>query len=110
MLAEDANNVKALFRRGKARRLLGQSDVAAEDLKKAAKLAPGDAGIKRELLALREEERAAREKERQMFKGLFKPPPPRPPVAWYVAVWRWVCVWLLFWLPFVRQKQKQKQL
>ena len=103
MLAEDANNIKALFCIGKARRLLGQSDVAAEDLKKAAKLAPGDAGIKRELLALREEERAAREKERQIFKGLFKPPPSRPPVA----LWSWVCEWPLFWLPFVRHKQKQ---
>lgn len=53
MLAEDKQNAKALFRRGRARFLLGQSDGALKDLEAALAAAPGDGGIARELAAVR---------------------------------------------------------
>lgn len=41
---EDENNVKALFRRGKAKAELGQTDGAREDFLKARKYAPEEIG------------------------------------------------------------------
>lgn len=58
----DAKNAKALFRRGRARGLLGRTEAALEDLTQAAALTPGDGAIARELAAVRarrREERAA---------------------------------------------------
>ena len=40
VLSEDENNVKAMFRRGKAKAELGQTDAAREDFLKARKYAP----------------------------------------------------------------------
>nr|GLL27352.1 peptidyl-prolyl cis-trans isomerase FKBP42 [Ipomoea trifida] len=40
VLVEDENNVRALFRRGKCRAELGQTDAAREDFLKACKFAP----------------------------------------------------------------------
>ena len=48
-MAEDENNVKALFRRGKARAELGQTDAAREDFLKVRKFAPKDKAIAKEL-------------------------------------------------------------
>lgn len=43
-LSLEPNNPKALFRRGRARHLLGQTEAAIDDLTSAAKAAPQDAG------------------------------------------------------------------
>ena len=53
VLAEEPKNAKALFRRGRARHLLGQTEAALEDLTKARQAAPSDANIARELQAVR---------------------------------------------------------
>ena len=53
-LAMEPGSAKALFRRGRARAALGQTEAAAEDLRRAREAAPGDAGIARELAAVRQ--------------------------------------------------------
>jgi tetratricopeptide (TPR) repeat protein len=53
VLSEDKQNAKALFRRGRARFLLGQSEGALKDLEAAQAAAPHDGGIARELAAVR---------------------------------------------------------
>ena len=52
VLQVDKASTKALFRRGRARRRLGQVDAACADLQEAERLSPDDAAIKRELAAL----------------------------------------------------------
>lgn len=72
VLGEEPKNAKALFRRGRARHALGQLDAARADLEAARAAAPGDAGIVRELAAVKsalKEERAAGSK---LFKGYFE--------------------------------------
>jgi len=54
VLSEDRQNAKALFRRGCARHRLGQHEEAEQDLAAALAAAPGDAGIARELKAVRQ--------------------------------------------------------
>ena len=54
VLAEEPANAKALFRRGRARAALGQSEAAAGDLEKARAAAPEDGAIARELAAVRQ--------------------------------------------------------
>ena len=49
MLATDKSNAKALFRRGKAYRLCGQTDAGRADLQAALKLSPRDPAIVKEL-------------------------------------------------------------
>ena len=58
VLLEDPQNPKALYRRGCARRALGQTAAALADLEAARAAAPGDGGIVRELVAAH---RAAKE-------------------------------------------------
>ena len=71
VLAEDENNVKAMFRRGKARAELGQTDAAREDFLKARKYAPEDKTIARELRLLAEHDKAVYEKQKEIYKGIF---------------------------------------
>ncbi|KAJ3696471.1 hypothetical protein LUZ61_000176 [Rhynchospora tenuis] len=80
VLSEDENNVKALFRRGKARAALGQTDSARNDLQKARKLAPEDKAVVRELKLLAEHEKEVYQKQKELYKGLFgpSPEPPKP--------------------------------
>lgn len=75
MLSEDENNAKALFRRGKARAALGQTDSARDDLQKAQKFAPKDMAIIRELKLLSEHEKEVYRKQKELYKGLFGPRP-----------------------------------
>lgn len=75
MLAEDKSNAKALFRRGKARLQLQQTEEAQADLQAAAKLAPGDRAIAQELQAVRQTLRADHKAQSRMFKGRLKPDP-----------------------------------
>ncbi|KAK7281245.1 hypothetical protein RIF29_09044 [Crotalaria pallida] len=63
VLADDENNVKALFRIGKARAALGQTDAATEDFLKARKHAPEDKAIARELRLLAEHDKVIHQKQ-----------------------------------------------
>ncbi|GAB4832575.1 Peptidyl-prolyl cis-trans isomerase fkbp42 [Ancistrocladus abbreviatus] len=91
VLAEDENNVKALYRRGKARSELGQTDAAQEDLLKARKYAPEDKAIAKELRLLAEHEKAVYQKQKEIYKGIFGPPPePKPrQTNWLTLIWLW---------------------
>ncbi|KAF8396142.1 hypothetical protein HHK36_017755 [Tetracentron sinense] len=71
VLAQDENNVKALFRRGKARGELGQTDAAREDFLKARKYAPEDKAIARELCLLAEHDKAVHQRQKEIYKGIF---------------------------------------
>ena len=53
MLQEDKDNVKAIFRRGKAHSGMGHTEEALRDLQAAAKLAPADKAISREIQAVK---------------------------------------------------------
>ncbi|KAL5981406.1 Peptidyl-prolyl cis-trans isomerase fkbp42 [Asimina triloba] len=69
VLSEDENNVKALFRRGKARSELGQTDAAKEDFQKARKFAPEDKAVSRELHRIAEHEKSVYQKQKELYKG-----------------------------------------
>eukprot|EP00850_Spirogloea_muscicola_P017371 SM000148S01048 [mRNA] locus=s148:339120:340201:- [translate_table: standard] len=89
VLVEDGTSVKALFRRGKARAALGQSESARADLEAALKLAPGDAAVLSELRALRAQARQVADSQRALFSGMFGTPPgPRPPLSSALPWWR----------------------
>lgn len=94
VLAEDQNNVKALFRRGKARSELGQTDAAREDFLKARKLAPEDKAILKELRVLAEDDKMVYQKQKELYKGLFGPRPEpkqtKTGSSWVVFVWQWL--------------------
>lgn len=96
VLAEEPNNVKALFRRGRARAQLGQSDGAREDLEKAQRLAPGDKAVLKELQALAGQDRSLEASRRKLYKGMFRAAAnPAPGGAgggggkrpWYLRLW-----------------------
>lgn len=53
VLQEDKDNLKALFRRGKAHNGMGHTDEALRDLLAAARLAPADKAISREIHAVK---------------------------------------------------------
>lgn len=92
VLGEDENNVKALFRRGKARAALGQTDTAREDFLKASKYAPQDKAIAKELRLLAEHDKAVYQKQKEIYKGIFGPrPQPVPkPRNWLILIWQWL--------------------
>ncbi|KAL2612812.1 hypothetical protein R1flu_024504 [Riccia fluitans] len=96
VLGEDPNNTKALFRRGKARAALGQTDAAKEDFNKVKKLAPDDKAIIRELRLIAEHDRELYKKQKELFKGLFPPvpeekKPKREEVkqTWMITIYQW---------------------
>ncbi|KAL5543378.1 hypothetical protein UlMin_007162 [Ulmus minor] len=106
VLTEDENNAKALFRRGKARAELGQTDAAREDFLKARKYAPEDKAIAKELRSLAEHDKAIYQKQKEIYKGIFGPrPEPKPKQAnWLTVFWQWLLS--LFYRLFRRQRQK----
>uniref|UniRef100_A0A6N2L312 peptidylprolyl isomerase n=1 Tax=Salix viminalis TaxID=40686 RepID=A0A6N2L312_SALVM len=113
VLVEDENNAKALFRRGKARAELGQTDAAREDFLKARKHAPEDKAILRELRLLDEHDRAIYKKQKEIYGGIFGPPPqPKPkPTNVLMRTWQWlilICQWLasLIYRLFRRERHK----
>lgn len=65
-------NVKALFRRGKAKHALGRTEEAMEDLEAAIKKDPNDKGILAEMHAVKATMWKEREAEAKLFKGRFK--------------------------------------
>ena len=105
---EDENNIKALFRRGKARAELGQSDTAREDFQKARKLAPEDKTITKELHLLAEQDKALYQKQKEIYKGIFGPRPEPKPVkrSWLAVLWHWV-VSILAGLFFKARREKR---
>lgn len=92
MLSEDENNVKALFRRGKARAELGQTDAAREDFLKAKKYAPEDKAIVKELRLLAEHDKALYQKQKEIYKGMFGPRPEAKPQQnnFLILIWQWL--------------------
>ena len=62
---------KAYFRRGQARVGRKNEEDALTDLESAAKYAPGDAGIARELEGVKRRVRERREKEKKAYRNAF---------------------------------------
>ncbi|KAL8260221.1 hypothetical protein R6Q59_028174 [Mikania micrantha] len=110
ILAEDQNNVKALFRRGKARSGLGQTDAAREDFTKARKFAPEDKAISKELRVLAEHDKIVYQKQKELYKGLFGPRPEpkrqKKITSWFVVVWQWLIS--LYYRLFRRERIKSE--
>lgn len=106
VLAEEENNAKALFRRGKARAELGQTDAAREDYLKVRKFAPEDKAVARELRLLAEHDKALYQKQKEIYKGIFGPrPEPKPKrTNWLVLFWQWLLS--LFYRLFKRERDK----
>lgn len=106
VLAEDENNAKALFRRGKARAELGQTDAAREDFLKARKYSPDDKAIMRELRLLDQHDKAVYQKQKEIYKGIFGPrPEPKPKQTnWLILFWQWLVS--LFYRPFGWERVK----
>ncbi|TVU26959.1 hypothetical protein EJB05_29536 [Eragrostis curvula] len=92
VLSEDESNVKALFRRGKAKSELGQTESAREDFLKAKKYSPEDKDILRELRLLAEQDKVLYQKQKELYKGLFGPRPEAKPKAanYLVPFWQWL--------------------
>jgi len=92
VLSEDESNVKALFRRGKAKSELGQTESAREDFLKAKKYSPEDKEIHRELRLLAEQDKALYQKQKELYKGLFGPRPEVKPkkANFLVVFWQWL--------------------
>ena len=80
VLSEDESNVKALFRLGKAKSELGQTESARMDFLKAKKYSPEDKEILRELRLLAEQDKALYQKQKELYKGLFGPRPEVKPM------------------------------
>jgi peptidylprolyl isomerase len=70
-LTIDEDNIKGLFRRGSARRCAGFMNEAKDDLMKVLKIDPSNVSAKKELVLLKESIKAARQKERVAFGGMF---------------------------------------
>ncbi|PRP86552.1 hypothetical protein PROFUN_05190 [Planoprotostelium fungivorum] len=68
----DKKNVKALYRRGKARFQMGLLDKAVSDLKKAQGLDPTDKLIKNELILIERKKQEEAKNEQSFYAGMFK--------------------------------------
>jgi len=75
VLAADAANVKALFRRGSVASSQGNYEEALKDLQKAAELQPQDRMIREELQLLHRKIKDDRVAQRNMFQKAFQPGP-----------------------------------
>ncbi|KAJ3009793.1 UNVERIFIED_CONTAM: hypothetical protein HDU68_002496 [Siphonaria sp. JEL0065] len=71
-LEVDLKNVKVLFRMGQAYVGLSLFDKAEEVLKQALEIAPKDAAILQELANLSKKEKELKDKEKNMYKAMFK--------------------------------------
>lgn len=108
VLSEDENNVKALFRRGKARAELGQTDAARNDFTKARKYSPQDKAIARELRLLDEHDKAIYQKQKELYKGIFGPrPEPKPQQRQSRLFLFWCWLVSLFRRMFKLQRQRE---
>lgn len=75
VLAHDGKNVKALYRRGTSRRMLGQTKGALDDLERARELADAgggsDAGINREITLVKAELRKEDRAQGALYKNIM---------------------------------------
>ncbi|CAN6374060.1 unnamed protein product [Urochloa humidicola] len=108
VLSEDESNVKALFRRGKAKSELGQTESAREDFQKAKKYSPEDKEILRELRLLAEQDKALYQKQKELYKGLFGPRPEvKPKKANYLAIfWQWLVSLIRYLVQMFKHKKE----
>eukprot|EP00029_Vermamoeba_vermiformis_P005095 TRINITY_DN1673_c0_g1_i1.p1 TRINITY_DN1673_c0_g1~~TRINITY_DN1673_c0_g1_i1.p1 ORF type:complete len:384 (-),score=115.61 TRINITY_DN1673_c0_g1_i1:42-1124(-) len=70
-LTIEPNNVKALYRRGKAHHNDKNLDAAETDLETALRVDPNNAEVVQELRRVREKMKVHKEKEKQKFAGFF---------------------------------------
>mmetsp|Transcript_24052 Transcript_24052/g.33721 ORF Transcript_24052/g.33721 Transcript_24052/m.33721 type:complete len:213 (+) Transcript_24052:97-735(+) len=68
----EKENVKALFRRGKAYIAVKDLDKAEADLKKAQSLDPNDKAITKELQIIHHKNKQAEQKQKQFYSKLFE--------------------------------------
>ncbi|CAM0151442.1 unnamed protein product [Urochloa decumbens] len=108
VLSEDESNVKALFRRGKAKSELGQTESAREDFQKAKKYSPEDKEILRELRLLSEQDKALYQKQKELYKGLFGPRPEvKPKKANYLTIfWQWLVSLIRYLVQMFKHKKE----
>jgi tetratricopeptide (TPR) repeat protein len=106
VLSEDESNVKALFRRGKAKSELGQTESAREDFLKAKKYSPEDKDILRELRLLAEQDKALYQKQKELYKGLFGPRPEAKPkkANYLVLLWQWLASLISYLVKLFKRK------
>ncbi|CAM9250036.1 unnamed protein product [Choristocarpus tenellus] len=71
VLKSDENNVKALFRRGVARRHTGLLEECKVDLMAAYKLEPKNKAVVKEIQVLKASMKASKDKEKSMFGNMF---------------------------------------
>ncbi|KAI3907146.1 hypothetical protein MKW92_034386 [Papaver armeniacum] len=109
VLAEEETNVKALFRRGKAKSELGQTDAAREDFLKASKYAPEDKAIVKELRLLAEHDKAVYQKQKEMYKGIYgKRPEPKKETNQKKNLLAIIWLWILSLFGRFLKPQKQR--
>ncbi|KAK3119734.1 hypothetical protein QOZ80_9AG0674450 [Eleusine coracana subsp. coracana] len=108
VLSEDESNVKALFRRGKAKSELGQTESAREDFLKAKKYSPEDKEIIRELRLLAEQDKALYQKQKELYKGLFGPRPEAKPQKsnYLVLFWQWLVSLISYLVKLFKRKNE----
>ncbi|GIL72185.1 hypothetical protein Vretimale_335 [Volvox reticuliferus] len=68
----DPQNVKALFRRGRARHALGRTEEARQDLEAALKLSPTDPDIIKEMHSLKATQKQERLAQEALFRDKLK--------------------------------------
>ena len=66
-----ADNVKALYRKGQALHGKRDFDKSLETLSSALKLAPNDGAIKSEIVAVKREIQAYKDREKKAFSKMF---------------------------------------
>ena len=69
---KEADRAKALYRRAVAKIGLKDHETALKDLEEAAKLAPGDPAITKELASVKQKAAEAIKKEKAAFKKFFQ--------------------------------------
>merc|ERR1712228_656653 len=67
----DADNVKAIFRRGQAHAYNGSNVNALNDLKAAQKLNPDDKQIAKMVLVIKKRVKKQKQAEKDLYKGMF---------------------------------------
>jgi len=72
VLEIDQNNVKALFRRGKAYSTAGDLDRASDDLQKVEKLDPTDKAVQHELALLKQRNKKQDQKAAKFYSNMFE--------------------------------------
>mmetsp|Transcript_9414 Transcript_9414/g.21498 ORF Transcript_9414/g.21498 Transcript_9414/m.21498 type:complete len:279 (+) Transcript_9414:25-861(+) len=78
VLKHDKANMKALYRRGHARMMLGDLDEAKEDLTTVMEMEPANADVRKLLVQLRELQKMDRERQKQVWGGKLKLAEPTP--------------------------------